>query len=104
MPQREQRVRSVWIRIEGWLRDHAPEIFEAMGEGASEEALAAAEETLELELPAELRHTLRRVDGIARAGGGGVLQSWELLSVEGIVQQYQGLMDLYERGAIPAEV
>ena len=103
MSNREHRVRRVWLRIEGWLRTHAPEVLESLGEGASNEQIRSAEEALELELPDDFRLSLQFVDG-SGVGSGGLVDEWKLLSIDEVVEQYRGLMDLYERGLIPVKV
>jgi cell wall assembly regulator SMI1 len=93
------RVSEAWQHVERWLAAHAPEVLARFPPGASESALAAAEERLGFPLPRELRESLGVHDG-----NGGAFWLHEdrlgaLMPVSDIIITWQMLVDLFGNGS-----
>jgi cell wall assembly regulator SMI1 len=77
-------IQSVWLEIVDWWRSHeAHAQLRALAPGAGDEALAEAERELGAPLPADLATVLRQCDG------GPYIQSYALLSVDGILRAWR---------------
>jgi uncharacterized protein (TIGR02996 family) len=69
-------VRSAWMRIEAALRATMPDLLLALPAGASSEAVAAAEQRLGVELPADVRASYAVHDGSGgEYDGAGIVPS-----------------------------
>jgi cell wall assembly regulator SMI1 len=82
-------MKAVWRRIHTWLDANAPENYGHLRPGASAEAIRAAEETMGLDLPADLRASYRIHDGQDSEPGliGG--EGWCLLPLQKMVELWQ---------------
>lgn len=85
-------VTEAWIRIEDWLRRHAPVSAAVLAPPADPAEIAAAEDTLGLALPAELAESLRRHNGLRK--WAKILPEKPPLSVARIVKHRQMCMDI----------
>jgi cell wall assembly regulator SMI1 len=82
-------MKAVWRRIHAWLDANAPESYGHLRPGASAEAIRAAEETMGLSLPADVKASYRIRDGQDSEPGliGG--EGWCLLPLHEIVGLWQ---------------
>jgi cell wall assembly regulator SMI1 len=87
-------VTESWIRIEGWLGQHAPTSAAVLAPPADPGEIAAAQDTLRLTFPGELVESLRRHNGLLE--WANVLPENPPLSVAGIVEHRQMCMDVAE--------
>jgi cell wall assembly regulator SMI1 len=62
-PRVDARVGAAWVRIDGWLRAHAPATFASLGPPADPARITAAETAMSVRFPPELVASLRRHDG-----------------------------------------
>ncbi|WP_433124824.1 SMI1/KNR4 family protein [Micromonospora sp. CA-240977] len=85
-------VTEAWVRIEGWLRRHAPASIDVLAPPAAQESITAAEAELGLSFPTELVESLRRHDGLTE--WANILPEAAPLSVVGIVEHRQMRMDI----------
>lgn len=86
---------DAWSRIEAWLAAHAPASAAGLNPPASPEAIAAAERSLGVTFPDDVRAAYLRHDGQA-SDSPWMLEGWEWLSLERIVDEWQvwkGLLD-----------
>jgi cell wall assembly regulator SMI1 len=81
------RARAVWHRLDEWFAAHAPEMFESLRPGVSEEQLDAAESTLGIALHQELRAVWRVHNG---ASYMNVLQHQDFLSLDESLAEWRG--------------
>jgi cell wall assembly regulator SMI1 len=95
-------VETTWRRIETWLEVNAPDVASGLGPGATDEQIAAAERTLGVTLPDDVRASYRRHDGqqtdasLGIAVGGGFTYGGDFLSLEGILDQWTVWKDLLD--------
>ncbi|NGN67618.1 SMI1/KNR4 family protein [Streptomyces sp. A7024] len=83
-------VTPAWLRIEAWLREHAPRTFASLPQPAAPEAIAEAEAVLGLSFPRALVESLLRHDG---SGAGTLLPTWWALhAVRGLTDDWQQRM------------
>jgi cell wall assembly regulator SMI1 len=83
-----------WIRIETWLRQHAPPIYAALQPGASEDHIRRAEAQLGVSLPDDMRTSYAIHDGSGFSG----LFPFPLLSLNGVVAQWNNWKGWLEQG------
>lgn len=91
-------IESVADRLDAWLATHAPRVRAELGAGATPKQLAHLEQTLGVELPADLAAWLMLHDGRAALG------SYALLSAEGIAATWSAWIrraEDYRRTWIP---
>ncbi|MGW3121610.1 SMI1/KNR4 family protein [Streptomyces sp. NPDC001107] len=83
------------MRIETWLRIHAPASYEALRPGASGQELAALEDALGTRLPAELQALWCLHAGVHDARGAGFLfRNWALTDLAAVATYHVGRMSL----------
>ncbi|MFN3150940.1 SMI1/KNR4 family protein [Bremerella sp.] len=56
-------VKDSWQRIDAWLSQNAPDVFESLQPGCSEEEIVAVEERLGFDLPIEVRESFKIHNG-----------------------------------------
>jgi len=56
-------VAELWARLEAWLTAHAPALIEVLGEGATDEVIAATEAAVGVTFPDDVRASYRLHDG-----------------------------------------
>jgi len=78
-------MKAVWKRIRAWLDEHAPAGYGHLRPGASADAIQAAEQTMGLKLPADVKASYRVHDGQGNEPGviGG--EGWRLLPLHDMV-------------------
>lgn len=70
-------ISQIWEQIEAWYAQNAPD-EQVLNDGASDEQIAEVESVLGLELPGEIKESLRRHDGTSEDGWAtGTLNSCE---------------------------
>lgn len=96
----DDRVTGSWTAIETWLAEHATETLASLRPPADPAAVEAAERTIGVTFPADLRVSLARHDGAAE--GPAALQlggDYRLLRVDDIVERWRvatDALDLYD--------
>jgi cell wall assembly regulator SMI1 len=92
-------MKNVWQRLDLWLFHHAPDIGKTLNESATEEEITRLETGIGLTLPDDLRaslavHNGQHADFYPRA----LVEQWELLSVERMLEEWLFLKDFYDAG------
>lgn len=87
-------MQEVWKRIEEWLKNNAPAVFEKLASGASETEIAKTERSLPVQLPEEVKESYRLHNGHP----GWFISGGELLSLEGIEQEWTIWKELLDNG------
>jgi len=90
-------MRATWDRIERWLRTHAPQVHESLRPGATDEQLDEAERRLGIILPEPVRQSYRIHDG-QESDGPALIDAWEFLSLERIVDEWKVWKQLLDGG------
>ena len=113
MPRRRTRKpRSVsslsdsWERIEGWLRDSAPELADTLQAACTITQLGKTEANIGVSLPDDFKASYRIHDGQEYDAPGFIPESmsgyqdcpYGFLSLEGIVDQWRPLKKLIDKG------
>ena len=62
-------MQSIWKRIHTWLDTNAPKGYGSLRDGASAEAIQAAEKAMKLKLPADVKTSYRIHDGQRKEPG-----------------------------------
>jgi cell wall assembly regulator SMI1 len=88
---------DVWERITDWLTRHAPVTHGALNAPASADELAAAEQELGFELPAQLRAWWLCNDGVQSGFDGQVLPGYMPYSVGEMRKSRRGRLEVEER-------
>ncbi|MFF1293742.1 MULTISPECIES: SMI1/KNR4 family protein [unclassified Streptomyces] len=96
-----RQIGEAWQRIETWLGRHAPATHAALRPGASEDEIAALEESIGVRAPTELRALWRLCAGSRDVPAAGLIpdQGWALLDLEAVARSYQWHMDNQRRQA-----
>ena len=87
-----ERIDELWCTLEAWLAEHAPPVAKNLNPGASEEALAAADEQLGGALNAEVRAWFARHDG--EASEADALLGDQLYSLEEALSQRASMLSI----------
>ena len=88
---------EVWNRIEQWLKANKPDLLSLLNEGASDSEIDTLETLLSLKLPADVRTSYRRHDGVSNEIG--FIEASEVLSLEGVASQWLVWKELLDNGA-----
>ena len=82
-------MKTIWKRIHAWLDEYAPAGYGHLRPGAGARAIEAAEKTMGLDLPRDVKASFAIHDGQEREPGliGG--EGWLLLSLREIVEQWR---------------
>jgi cell wall assembly regulator SMI1 len=103
-------MQEIWERIEKWLLANAPELYDELSPGASEEELQRAETILGVRLPDEVRESYGIHNGQKHYRGVGfntaevelklygLLDNSTLMSLEAILGRWNMLKELREGG------
>ncbi|MFD7169752.1 SMI1/KNR4 family protein [Streptomyces violascens] len=84
-----RQVTDAWRRIEGWLREHAPATYAALGPGADDEQINAVENALGFAVPVELRMLWGLVSGGNVKGRGPWRDNNNLISLDEVIGHYR---------------
>ncbi len=91
-----------WGRIDRWAEEHYEELFEELGEGATNNDLNDLEHQLDCSLPMDVRESLQIHDGQERGGRPtGIIFGCMLLDCEEIVQEWQNWKVVNEQYLTP---
>jgi cell wall assembly regulator SMI1 len=90
-------VEDTWSRIESWLSIHAVAVLQSLHSGASPDELLQSEQFLGLALPDDVKASYRIHDG-QEPGGFGLIDCWELLSLERMREEWSVWKDLLDGG------
>lgn len=88
---------AVWWRIERWLNDQAPYVLASLQAGATIADIAETEALLGVRLPEDVRVSYQLHNGQV-TNGIGFIEERELLSLQGIRQEWQVWKDLLDGG------
>ncbi len=92
-------VSDSWDRIEHWLQHHAPDAYRALRPGATDAALARAEEALGVRLPDAYRESLRRHDG-QDPNGPWLVDGGQLCSFGALLDEWRAWNKMLTRGEL----
>ena len=90
-------MREVWDRIERWLAANVPNMLEGLNPGATTQEIAETEALLGVSFPDDVRASYLIHNGQA-LDSGGLIDGWELLSLENIHDQWSVWKDLLDGG------
>jgi cell wall assembly regulator SMI1 len=90
-------MRPTWDRIDAWLRLNAPGIHDSLRPGATDLEIAETEQFLGVTFPEAVRESYRIHDGQS-SEGPGLIDAWELLSLERIKDEWKVWKDLLDGG------
>jgi cell wall assembly regulator SMI1 len=90
-------MRATWERIEAWLRTNAPQVYETLRPGATDERIAEAERRLGVVFPEPVRESYRIHDRQSPEGPM-LIDAWEFLSLERIVDEWNVWKQLLDGG------
>jgi len=91
-------MKDIWQRIENWLQKNAPEIYQDLNPGATEEEIKEAEAYLRLDFPQTLKDSLKIHNGQKGAEGKWLVDGWQLLSLEKMMDNWDFWDDLIGSG------
>ncbi len=89
----------IWERLENFLRQNAPEIYDGLALGASEQEIVEVEQSCGFQFPPDLRQSYLRHDGqmpglmnTCNAGAGGefIPGYFALMSMSRILREWEG--------------
>jgi cell wall assembly regulator SMI1 len=83
---------ETWERIERWLRQHAPEAFDALRPPASPEEIAGLERLIGTALPDDYRASLRRHDG--QKAVDHLFDVWELSPIKSVASHWTNMCEV----------
>ena len=79
-----------WKRIDRWVEDEYPELYDQLSEGCTQNDINELEHELDCSLPIEIRESLQCHDGQERGGRPtGIIFGCMLLDCEEIVQEWR---------------
>lgn len=93
---------EIWERLEAFLQENAPEIYEGLAPGATGEEIAEVERLCGFRLPADVRQSYLRHDGQSLderwepVGGTFIPCCFGLLSMSKMPDEWQGNVDTLE--------
>ncbi|MFI0980714.1 SMI1/KNR4 family protein [Streptomyces sp. NPDC021093] len=94
----QRQTNEAWSRIANWLGRHAPLSHAALRAGLSTEAIAALEDDLHMQVPAELRALWMLTGGDDGVDGAGCLPGNQaLMAPDAVVDWYRQQMDSQAR-------
>jgi cell wall assembly regulator SMI1 len=94
-----------WKRIDSWAEENYPELFDQLGEGATNNDLNDLENQLDSSLPADVRESLMIHDGQERGGTPtGIIFSGMLLDCEEMVQEWDNWRKVNQEFLLEREV
>jgi cell wall assembly regulator SMI1 len=89
-------MKEIWQRIEQWLKENAPETFDSLNPGASEEEIAGLENLLSVRLPADMRESYLIHNGQNNACE--FIDSRYFFSIEEIKRNWLNWKGMFETG------
>ncbi len=88
----------IWQRIKAWLKTNAPEVYEDLQSGADEDEIFEAEEYLKIKFPEDFRNSLKIHNGQKGSEDKFLIDGFELLSLEKIMEEWDALDELIKSG------
>jgi len=90
-------MKTIWNRIEKWLDTNAKEVLRGLNPPATRDQVARAEAILGISFPQDVVDIFMIHNGQA-SNTAGLLDGWEFMSVERIVDEWKVWKDLLDRG------
>lgn len=90
-------MKEIWKRIETWLEANAPEIFDDLEPGASDQEIKEAEEYLKVEFPEDFKDSLKIHNG-QKGNASWLIDGWQFLPLEKIMEEWDAWSDLMNSG------
>lgn len=92
---------EIWERLENFLRQNAPKIYEGLASGATEDQIIAVEQICGFSFPTDVRQSYLRHDGQLGdfgepQGGTFIPDCFGLLSMSKVLYKWQGNVDTLE--------
>ena len=88
---------EIWVRIETWLRNNAPQVLELIQPGVSEAQMSELEEFLSVKFPDDIKSLYRICNGQS-SYDYGILDGREFLSIERIKDEWSVWKELLDDG------
>ena len=89
-------MKSIWQIIITWLKQNALPVFNDLLSGVDASELSAAENKIGAPFPEDLKKSLSIYNG-QEGGAAPLLENWQLVSVEGIVKNWELLKRVSEK-------
>lgn len=93
-------MKELWKRFENWLGVHYPLLLESLNEGATDEEILEAEETMGIKFPSDFKESLKihngQKDDLEYIG---LIGGYQLLGLEDIVAEWKIWTNLLNEGA-----
>src|SRR5690349_20028435 len=90
-------MKTIWNRMEAWLETNASQVRRGLNPPATQTQIAQAEAILGISFPQDIRDTFLIHNGQA-SDNPWLLDGWEFMSVERIVDEWKVWKDLLDGG------
>ena len=90
---------ELWTRLENFLRQNAPQVYDSLAPGATEEEIADAEEACGVKFPPDIRQSYLRHDGQLSnsqgypIGGTFIAGSYQLMPISRVASESGEMVD-----------
>lgn len=99
-------IHQSWAYITAWLQTYAPKVFDTIQAGATDEEIHDTEKSLGVRFPDDMRTSYRLCNGQTPDDRGqilGLINGWELLSLERIKEEWNIWKSLVDKGHLAAK-
>lgn len=93
----DETMRTLWARLEKWLKTHASDLYEELEPQAFEWDIVEVEKALDLTFPADLTASLYLHNG--GESGNALIGNWELFSTKEILEAAYSMQELVDAGS-----
>ncbi len=90
-------MQAIWMQIENWLKEKAPEMSNALLPGATDKEILAAEKAMGISFPEEVRQSFRIHNG-QDGRATPLVGEWQLLTLRNMVSQWKVMKKLVDKG------
>ncbi|PZO44117.1 MAG: molybdenum cofactor biosynthesis protein MoeA [Pseudanabaena frigida] len=88
-------MQEIWAQIDNWLKINAPQVFEVLQSGVSDDEISELEKLLSIQLPEDVKASYRIHNGQSDFSYG-LIEGREFLSLERIKEEWQIWKDLLD--------
>lgn len=90
-------MQEIWAQIDNWLKINAPQVFEILNSGVSDDEISELEELLSIQLSEDVKASYRIHNGQSDFSYG-LIEGREFLSLARIKEEWQIWKDLLDSG------
>lgn len=94
-------MKEIWQRIDTWLAENAPQVWDELQPGATDQEILRTEKALGIQFPEDVKASYRIHNGQPR-DGYGLINCWTLLSLETVVEEWMIWKELLDAGEFDA--